>query len=90
MSPSVPGGTTSPDTVAPPSRYQPGTAARQAARKRPAKAAPVSAVPKDVETQAEALRILADHPDIDGSELGRQPRQDPGYGRTLKRKLAAV
>ena len=85
--PSMPADTTAPDTVAQPPRYQPGTAARQSARKRPAKAAPVSAVPKDVETQAEALRILADHPDIDGSELGRRLGKTPGYGRTLKRKL---
>ena len=88
VSPSVPAGTTAPDAVAQAPRYQPGTAARQSARKRPAKAAPVSAVPKDVETQAEALRILADHPDIDGSELGRRLGKTPGYGRTLKRKLA--
>ena len=80
--------TTAPDTVTPAPGCRPDTAARQPARKRPAKAAPVSAVPKDVETQAEALRILADHPDIDGSELGRQLGKTPGYGRTLKRKLA--
>ena len=84
------GDTTAPDTVAPASRRQPGTTVRQPARKRPAKAAPVSAIPKDVETQAEALRILADDPDIDGSELGRRLGKTPGYGRTLKRKLSRV
>ena len=82
------GDTTAPDTVAPASRRQPGTTARQTARKRPAKAAPVSAVPSDVDTQAEALRILAEDPDIEGSELGRLLGKTPGYGRTLKRKLA--
>ena len=82
------GDTAAPDTAAPAPRRKPGTAARQPARKRPAKAAPVPAVPKDVETQAEALRILSDDPDIDGSELGRRLGKTPGYGRTLKRKLA--
>lgn len=79
-----------PDTAAPTPRRKTDTATRQPARKKPATAAPVSEIPKDVETQAEALRILADHPDIDGSELGRQLGKTPGYGRTLKRKLAAT
>ncbi len=90
--PVVPAGTeidtTGPVIAVAEPRRKPGTATRQPARKRTAKAAPVSAVPKDVETQAEALRILADHPDIDGSELGRRLGKTPGYGRTLKRKLA--
>jgi len=64
-------------------RRKPGTAAR----KKRAAAAPRTTVPKDVDTQAEALRILADNPDIDGSELGRQLGMTPGYGRTLKRRL---
>ena len=88
VSPPVSADAIAPDTATPASRRNPGTTARQPARKRPAKAAPVSAIPRDVETQAEALRILADHPDIDGSELGRQLGKTPGYGRTLKRKLA--
>ncbi len=84
------GDTPAPDTADPALRRKPDTAVRQPARKRSAKAAPVSAVPRDVETQAEALRILADNPDIDGSELGRQLGKTPGYGRTLKRKLSRV
>jgi Protein of unknown function (DUF2637) len=76
------------DTAAPAAPRRTGTAARQPARSKPVKAAPVPAIPRDVETQAEALRILAGHPDIDGSELGRQLGMTPGYGRTLKRKLA--
>ena len=82
------GDTAAPDTAASAPRRKPGTAARQPARKRPAKAAPASAVPNDVDTQAEALRILAEDPDIEGSELGRLLGKTPGYGRTLKRKLA--
>ena len=88
MSADTAGGTTAPDTAAPAPRRKPGTPARQPTRKRPAKAAAVSAVPNDVDTQAEALRILADDPDIDGSELGRRLGKTPGYGRTLKRRLA--
>ena len=74
------GDTPAPDTADPALRRKPDTAVRQPARKRSAKAAPVSAVPRDVETQAEALRILADNPDIDGSELGRQLGKTPATG----------
>lgn len=82
------GDTASRDTASPAFRRKTGTTARQPTRRKPARAASVSAIPNDVDTQAEALRILADNPDIDGSELGRQLGKTPGYGRTLKRKLA--
>ena len=39
-------------------------------------------------TEAAALAIIADEPDISGSELGRRLGTTPGYGRTLMRKLA--
>jgi hypothetical protein len=39
-------------------------------------------------TEAAALAILAEEPDIEGSELGRRCGTTPGYGRTLKRRLA--
>jgi hypothetical protein len=41
----------------------------------------------DIDTQAEALTILAAEPDISGSELGRRLGFKPSYGRTLKRRL---
>lgn len=44
----------------------------------------------DIDTQAEALSILAAEPDIPGSELGRRLGFKPSYGRTLKRKLTSV
>jgi Protein of unknown function (DUF2637) len=49
-----------------------------------------TAVPQDVDTQAEALRILSDEPGISGSELGRRLGKTEGYGRILKQKLAAA
>lgn len=39
-------------------------------------------------TEAAALAIIADEPDISGSELGRRLGATPGYGRTLMRKLS--
>lgn len=41
----------------------------------------------DIDTQAEALSILAAEPGISGSELGRRLGFKPSYGRTLKRRL---
>ena len=45
-------------------------------------------MPKDVDTQAQALAILAENGDISGSELGRQLGVTPAYGRQLKQRLA--
>lgn len=39
-------------------------------------------------TEAAALSIIEQEPDISGSELGRRLGVQPGYGRTLKRRLA--
>jgi hypothetical protein len=48
-----------------------------------------SAVPDDVDTQAEALRILGEDPDISGRELGiRLGGLSESYGCRLKRELA--
>jgi uncharacterized protein DUF2637 len=82
------GDTAAPGTIAFPSGRNAGTTARQPSRRKTARVAQVPAIPSDVDTQAEALRILADHPDIAGSELGLRLGKTPGYGRTLKRKLA--
>jgi hypothetical protein len=49
---------------------------------------PEPQVPDDVDTQAAALEILAAHPDISGSELGRRLGKTPRYGCTLKSRLA--
>jgi hypothetical protein len=48
-----------------------------------------TAVPEDVDTQAEALRILASEPDISGSELGRRLGKTQRYGCMLKNSLTA-
>lgn len=45
--------------------------------------------PDDMDTQAEALRILADEPGISGGELGRRLGKSASYGCRLKNKLAA-
>lgn len=47
-------------------------------------------VPKDVDTQAEALLILAAEPGISGSDLGLRLGKTKRYGQILKNKLAAV
>lgn len=48
-----------------------------------------SGVPDDVDTQAEALRILGEDPDISGKELGlRLGGLSESYGCRLKRELA--
>jgi hypothetical protein len=65
-----------------PARHKPGTAARKSAVKDP------EAQAAEVVTRAEAELILAAEPGISGSELGRRLGTTPGYGRTLKRKLA--
>lgn len=44
--------------------------------------------PDDMDTQAEALRILSDEPEISGGELGRRLGKSPSYGCRLKNKLA--
>jgi hypothetical protein len=45
-------------------------------------------VPSDVDTQAEALRILAQEPDISGGELGLRLGKSKRYGCMLKNRLA--
>jgi hypothetical protein len=45
--------------------------------------------PDDMDTQAEALRILSDKPEISGGELGRRLGKSESYGCRLKNKLAA-
>jgi len=69
-------------------RRKAGSAGHRQAAPAAASAAPEPVVPDDVDTQAEALRILAEEPDITGSELGRRLNKTPGYGRTLMRRLA--
>jgi hypothetical protein len=49
---------------------------------------PETDVPEDVDTQAEALRILAAEPDISGSKLGLRLGKTERYGQMLKSKLA--
>jgi hypothetical protein len=49
---------------------------------------PETNVPEDVDTQAEALRILAAEPDISGSKLGLRLGKTERYGQMLKSKLA--
>ena len=71
-------------TARQPARHKGGTAARRSAAKDP------EAQAAEVVTHAEAELILAAEPDISGSELGRRLGTTPGYGRTLKRKLAPV
>ena len=41
-------------------------------------------------TEVAALAIIAEEPDISGSELGRRLGTTPGYGRTLMRKLVSA
>ena len=67
-----------------------GSAARQSSRRKSGSATPKQTIPDDIDTQAEALRILGEDPDISGSELGRMLGTTPGYGRTLKRRLTQV
>jgi len=57
-------------------------------RKRAVASPPGTQVPKDVDTQAEALRILAGEPDISGSELGERLGMTKRYGQMLKKNLA--
>lgn len=68
------------------------TSGQKPTRKSPPKKAPASTpetqVPDDVDTQAEALRILADEPGISGSELGRRLGKSERYGCMLKKSLA--
>lgn len=63
------------------------TAGRKPPRHKTGTTAARVSVPADVDTQAEALQILAAEPDITGSELGRRLGKTPGYGRALMRKL---
>jgi Protein of unknown function (DUF2637) len=62
------------------------TSARGSTRRKPATRGPAR---DDIDTHAEALRILSGEPDISGSELGRRLGKDPSYGRVLKKKLTA-
>ena len=62
--------------------------ARGSGRAKPASSAlNAPGVPADVDTQAEALRILAAEPDISGGELGRRLGVSESYGCRLKRDL---
>jgi len=47
-------------------------------------------VPDDVDTQAEALRILGEEPGISGGELGRRLGKSERYGCMLKNRLTAA
>lgn len=49
---------------------------------------PETNVPEDLDTQAEALKILAAEPDISGSKLGLRLGKTERYGQILKSKLA--
>jgi hypothetical protein len=49
---------------------------------------PETEVPNDVDTQAEALLILAAEPTISGSDLGLRLGKTKRYGQILKNKLA--
>lgn len=49
-----------------------------------------SPLPGDVDTQAEALKILADEPDINGSDLGLRLGKTKRYGQLLKARLAVT
>jgi hypothetical protein len=51
---------------------------------------PKQSVPSDVDTQAEALTILAAEPDISGGELGRRLGKSERYGCMLKNRLAGA
>jgi flagellar motility protein MotE (MotC chaperone) len=62
---------------------------RSAAPKVPARTGGVTEEEK-LGTEVAALAILAENPDISGSELGRRLGKTPGYGRTLVRKLASA
>jgi hypothetical protein len=57
--------------------------------KDPASSPPEAEVPDDVDTQVEALRILAVEPGISGSKLGLRLGKTERYGQILKKQLAA-
>ena len=80
--------TRGPETAAASTPRKPATVTRKPARSRAATAAPKAGVPADVDTQAQALAIIARHPAISGSELGRQLGVHPSRGRQLKQQLA--
>jgi hypothetical protein len=71
----------------------PAASARRPRVTTPRKSTPRTArevrVPADVETQAEALKILDAEPAISGRELGRRLGVDPSYGCRLKKRLTA-
>ena len=60
------------------------------ARKGPnsGRTAPATAVPKDVDARAEALRILTENPDISGRELGELCGRGERWGQMRKQELA--
>jgi hypothetical protein len=72
-----------------PTRKSAPKKAASSTRKSTPSSTPEPQVPDDVDTQAEALRILAANPDISGSELGRQLGRTERYGCMLKKSLAA-
>lgn len=49
--------------------------------------APATAVPKDVDARAEALRILTENPDISGRELGEKCGRGERWGQMRKQEL---
>lgn len=51
--------------------------------------APATAVPSDVDARAEALRILADNPDISGAKLGEMCGKSERWGQLRKSELAS-
>jgi len=85
--PDTDGDTRTPGTSATRTPRKAATVTRKPARSKTASAAPKPAVPSDVDTQALALAIIAEHPDISGSELGRRLGVHPSRGRQLKQRL---
>lgn len=72
-----------------------GSAAPQPAQRKSDSAAPKprarsegQTAEQKLGTEAAALSIIAEEPNITGSELGRRLGTTPGYGRTLMRKLS--
>lgn len=74
-------------TPSPARKRKPATAARKAPRNRQVQADPSLA---DLSSEAAALRLLDENPDISGSEIGRRIGTSEAYGRMLKAKLAGA
>lgn len=76
--------TAAPRNTAPLAKRKP---ARSTARRTPGTSGPDT---DDLTTEMRALAIIADEPDINGSELGRRLEKTERYGRELLKKLAPV